>query len=405
MGNNAWMYPDARVWNVAAQVGLRLVRIGGIAFDKNMLPKNMLAGYVDQIKAMGAEAMIQVSRFDGPDVAADVVRYFNVDTGNTVKYWNIGNEPFCNKVTAESAVKVAAYIKPIATAMKAVDPTIRIFAPDECYFYEDYYAALLSGDDSPADISGKVPGQEYFYIDGISWHLYVGYPPGNISIDQLTILGADEFLVPIQKTRQLIDQANAIRGRTGADALQWGIGEFNSSDGPRVCSFENGQMFAEVYGDIMKYGGTYGATWSMFENGGRCFASDYSFVDGKMQPRSTYYHMQMIAQNFSGSYLDGSSNLDDLRAFGSIDVQENRIAVMLLNVGVNGPYNCGLSLDSNPIDAGDCQVNIPAGLDVELEQTIGSQASMVLVFDLQGKLVKTITYSKGNPVPQTIDYP
>ncbi len=313
VGNNAWMYPDYRVWNIAAQAGLRIVRIGGIAFDKNMIPNNMLSDWVKQIKAMGAEAMIQVSRFDGPEAAAEVVRYFNIETGNTVRYWNIGNEPFCNHVTGESASQVAAYIKPIAAAMKAVDPTIQIFAPDECYFYDDYYASLLSGDDSPADISGMVPGQDYYYIDGISWHMYVGYPPENIPIEQLATAGAQAFLDRIQRTRQLVDRANAVRGRSGEDALQWGIGEFNSSDGPRVCSFENGQMFAQVYGYIMKYGGLYGATWSMFENGGRCYGSDYSFVDAKMQPRSTYIHMQMISQNFSGTYLDGSSNLEDIR--------------------------------------------------------------------------------------------
>ena len=76
----------------------------------------------------------------------------------------------------------------------------------------------------------------------------------------MTTAGANDFLIRIQRTKDLIDKANAAQRRVGVDALQWGIGEFNSSDGRMVCLFENGQMFAQVYGYIMKYGGTYGET-------------------------------------------------------------------------------------------------------------------------------------------------
>jgi hypothetical protein len=405
VGNNVWMYPDGRVWSIAGQAGLRIIRIGGTAYDQNMPSTSMLTGWVENIKAMGAEPMIQVSRFGTAEAAAELVKFFNLETGNKVTYWNIGNEPYCNKVTPTTAGEVAKYIKPIAAAMKAIDPTIRIFAPDECDFYDAFYATLLAGDDGPADISGKVPGKNYYYIDGISWHRYVGYPPENIGIDRLTTEGANDYLVRIQKTRTLVDKVNGTRGRRGLDALQWGIGEFNSSDGKRVCSFENGQMFAEVYGFIMKYGGTYGETWSMFENGGNCLGTDFSFVDGKMQPRSSFYHMQMVSNNLSGSYLDGTSTLEGIRAFGSIDSNAGTIAVMLLNIDPTAAHTCSLRLDSNLSGAGDCQVNIPAGLAVNQVLAIGSQTSLVLVFDLQGKLVKTVTYSKGDTAPQTVFSP
>lgn len=84
-----------------------------------------------------------------------------------------------------------------------------------------------------------------------------------INLARLTTAGANDFLVRIQKTKDLIDNANAAQRRVGVDAVQWRIGEFNSSDGRIVCSFENGQMFAQVYGYIMKYRGMYGETWSL----------------------------------------------------------------------------------------------------------------------------------------------
>jgi hypothetical protein len=405
VGNNVWFYPDERVWNVAGQAGLRIIRIGGNAFDDNMPPKTFLMDWVTHIQAMGAEPMIQVSRYLGPEAAAELVKYFNLETGKKVIFWNIGNEPKCNQISETSAAEVASYIKPIAAAMKAVDPSIKIFAPDECEFYDSYYEALFKGDNSTTDISGKVPGQSYYYVDGISWHRYIGYPPGNVNIEGLTTAGAEDFLTRIQKTRALVDQVNAAQGRVGAEALEWGIGEFNSNDGQKVCSFENGQMFAEVYGSIMKYGGAYGETWSMFENRGNCFGTDFSFVDGKMRPRSTYYHMQMISENLSGFYLDGSSTVESLRVFGAVDPLAGKISVMLLNIDTADSQTCTLRLNSSPIQADGCRVNLPAGLEVDLEQTIGSQTSMVLVFNLQGRLVKTTLYAKGDEAPQTIRLP
>jgi len=403
VGNNVWMYPDSRVWNISVKAGLKIMRIGGIAFDQSMPPNEMLRSWVDNIRKLGAEPMIQVSRFNGAEAAAAVVKYFNVEIKNPVRYWNIGNEPYCNKATDSTATDVAGYIKPIATAMKAADPTIKIFAPDECYI-EDYYYALLSGDNGPADISGKVPGQNYYYIDGVSWHLYTGYPPENIDIEHLATTGAAAFLDHIRKARVLVDRANEAQGRTGEAALQWGIGEFNSSDGQRVCSFENGQMFAQVYGSIMKYGGTYGETWSLFENGGRCLGTDYSFVNADMTPRPTFYHMQMIADNFSGNYLEGTSTVEAVRAFGAVDTQSGRVAVIVLNVDAANGYGCTLRLD-DANGPGECRVNLPVGLPVEVQQAIGSQTTMVLIFDLQGKPVKSITYAKTDKSPHTTVLP
>jgi hypothetical protein len=405
VGNNVWLYPKDKVWDISSQAGLRIIRIGGNAFDENMPPKIFLTDWIDRIKAMNAEPMVQISRYMGAEGAAELVNYYNIETGNKVTYWNIGNEPFCNKISSTAASNVASYVKSIASAMKAVDPTIKIFAPDECDYYDSYYETLFKGDNSDADISGKVPGQDYYYVDGVSWHRYIGYGPGYVKIDGLTTAGAEDFLVRSQKTRELVDKANAAQNRVGADALQWGIGEFNSNDGEKVCSFENGQMFAEVYGTLMKYGGTYGATWSMFENGGNCLGTDFSFVNSKMQPRPTFYHMQMISENFSGFYLDGTSNMDGIRVFGSIDLDKEQIAVMLLNIDPTKTHTCTIRLNPDPIKTGECRVNLPVGLAVDFKQTIGSQTSMVLVFNLQGQLVKNITYAKSAAAPQIITFP
>jgi len=115
--------------------------------------------------------------------------------------------------------------------------------------------------------------------------------------------------------------------------------------------------------------------------------------------------MQMISVNFSGTYLEEISNLEGIRAFGAIDVNADKIAVMLLNIDASGPHTCMLRLNSSPIEAGECRVNIPAGLAIDLPQKIGSQTSIVLIFNLHGKLVKTVPYAKDNGAPEKVNYP
>jgi hypothetical protein len=308
---------------------------------------------------------------------------------NRVTYWNIGNETQCNNNSEGAAATVAGYVRPIASAMKAADPTIKIYAPDECDWQNVMYDSLLGGSN---DISGKDANGRY-YIDGVSFHRY----PQNMGAGDLPTKGANDILARIIQARTRIDYANAKQGRVGVNALQWGIGEFNAPDGGGACSYENGQMFAQVYGAIMKYGGTYGETWSMFESGGNCGGTDFSFINANGTPRSSYWHMQMVSQNFSGFYADGSTNQGDIRPYGAVDSGKNQISVMLVNVG-GGAQTCNVRLNGDAAGGG-CSVNIAAGVPVTYTQTIGAKTSMVLVFNSQGQFVKRITYANGSGGP------
>ncbi|MFC4150075.1 malectin domain-containing carbohydrate-binding protein [Micromonospora mangrovi] len=97
VGNNVWYNPSDAVWNVSGGAGLKIIRIGGIEYDQNFPTTTQLTTWVNKIKAMGAEPMIQVSSYRSATDAANVVRYFNQQTGNKVKYWTIGNEPWLER--------------------------------------------------------------------------------------------------------------------------------------------------------------------------------------------------------------------------------------------------------------------------------------------------------------------
>jgi hypothetical protein len=388
VGNNVWYRnPTDQVWDLTAQSGVTSIRIGGHSYDKKTPSKVELLNWVKRIQAMGAEPIMQVSQYDSAAAAVDLVHYFNVDlaSGKPIKYWNIGNEPWLqNGKPALSTVgaMVEAYFKPHSTAMKLVDPTIKIYGPNECYYLEEAMDDLFGGKN---DISGKIPGKDYYYCDGITWHRY----PQDTNIN-LAYEGIEDFKKSIIKCKTKVDFVNAKHNRKGDDTLGWGIGEFNGKGGTQVHTWQNGQMFGGILDLCMKYGATYATTWSMFENEGNRKGTDFSSIDGaNMTPRPSYRHMQMIAKNFKGIYAEGKSSLSDIITFGSVN--GDTISVMIMN-RANTPASFTLHLNKIATTAnGKVQLNIDANSTIVHSGNIEGLATHTYVFK-NGKIVRT-TYT------------
>ena len=127
VGTNVWyINPGELVWDLTEECGVKTIRIGGHAYDKKMPSNETLIEWVKNIQAMGAEPVIQVSKYQPAEVAAGLVRLFNVEKHDgitPVKYWNIGNEPWLQADRpAQSTMgeMVETYFKPISAAMKWV---------------------------------------------------------------------------------------------------------------------------------------------------------------------------------------------------------------------------------------------------------------------------------------------
>jgi hypothetical protein len=394
VGQNVWMNPSDKVWQLVTDCGVRSIRIGGIGYD-NGLPSNAtLMDWVTRIKKMGAEPIMQVSRFRTAQQAADLVTYFNKTSNVRITYWSIGNEPNLN--ANPGAAAVASYIRSCATAMKAVDPTIKIYVPDLSWLDDAYYTPLFGGNQ---DICGK-DGNGNYYVDGATFH---SYPFGSSYSRAQVVSGAAAGIrSSAVKLTGLLVNANTKNSRTGANLLGWGFTEFNityanpspnNADGYGVHSFLNGQFFAEVFGIGMAYGASFMNTWSMFESSGSRNSTDLSFLDGSAQtPRSSYYHMQLIAKNFSGTYAAGTSNLPNVRAYGCKDA--GKICVILLNMENTAQRAYTVQLNTTAISGSvEAKININAACDKSYSSTIGNQSTQLLVFTTDGQLAKKYSYS------------
>jgi hypothetical protein len=370
VGNNAWINPDDAKWKIAAECPLQSVRIGGIEYNGYM-PKEADT-WIGKIKDMGAQPVVQIpSGWDGAKAAEFVKSHMDII------YYNIGNEP---ALFGGNVGGIASYIKRIAPAMKAANPNIKIFVPDECDFW-DYYKELFkaTAEVGPNDVSGKTPDGKSWMVDGISWHRYAD---GDITND----VGQR-----IKGAWDLADAVNKAKGRTGDDQISCGIGEFNHNGGGGVITFINGQAFGCIFGLCMKYLYTYATMWSMAESDGQGGGTDFGWIQRGDKPRAMYYHMQMISQNFSGIYCEGTSTQKDMFTYGCRD--SNKLCAMIINKG-GSSQKYTLRFNTDPIATNGCKINIDADTGLEYTDEIPGNATQCIVIKCSGS--KKILYTAAN---------
>lgn len=380
VGTNLWYdLPPAAVWSQTRDAKVRLIRIGGHAYDQKPPAEDTLVAWVRKIRSIGAEPVIQVSQYQSPEKAAAWVTFFNRRraAGAPVRFWNIGNEPWLQNGRpadlAGMAKHVADYFKASAAAMKSVDPTIQIYGPNESYLIPEMYASLFGG---LHDITGRVPGKTYHYIDGLTWHRYpqTDNEPGLAEIR--------DFQGAMRRSRELVDAVNARHQRVGDQALQWGIGEFNAKGGAQVHTFGNGQMFGAVYGLAMSYGATFAKSWSMYESRGSREKTDFSAYDGTdFVPRASYWHQRLFAETFSGVTVPQvSSSREDVLVFAAVDKNSGRLGMMILNLSDAG-HEYQVRFDVGAASERELILTLPFGRSESYHDRIAGRASQFLVFE------------------------
>lgn len=409
---NAWYigggYTLDGLWAKVKKSNVRMVRIGGEGPDFNLMTDEHYISAIDSIRKIGAEPLVQVSYGGGKYTATQAARlvdYINNVQNRNVKYWSIANEP--NLAPVSSPETVASYTKSFASAMKAKDPTILISAIEAAWYDVNYYPRLVGGD---LDITGK-DANGRFYVDIVSFHAYfsnlqrdtvINWPTATYTSSNPEI--GNGFTNYVNDLTTRMASADAKWGRTGTQKLQWAVTEFhlvnnhlvnnvNSVEGNGTHSFLAGQHWCQMFGVGIQKGALTMAPWSIFESSGNRSNQDLGYLDGPNQiPRSTYYHEMMMSENVHGNYITSTSNQRTVKIISSKDVDQ--VGIIVLNMNASSNFNYSLRLDnvlsgsSSPL-----KFRVNAGIAVEYTGLINAQSTTVLVFDLQGKLVKKLDYS------------
>ena len=276
-GQNLWLTSKAEgrpgyiqefLWDKVEASGAKIIRIGGNGYEHKMPPMDTLDSWVTNIKKIGAEPLFQVSRLESAGRAAELVKHFSQNDNLKIKYWSIGNEPY--GMAKWSIDTISKMIKSYSTAMKRVDPSIKIFVPDAASYYNDLYEALLLSDEH--GVAGRNEDGEW-YIDGVNFH---SYPNGKeYSRKDVIFNSVDKMRGQILSLKEDMNASNIKYNRTGEAALIWGLTEFNitysnpddhSVDGFAVPSFVNGQFWVDVFALSMEHGAFCVTPWCIQES-------------------------------------------------------------------------------------------------------------------------------------------
>lgn len=388
IGQNAWGRGDIfRVEDQINQVKFQTIRIGGNGYENSGFMNKDVLKYIDYARSVGAEPMVQMPRqLKDDDKAFKAIENLNGKLNKKIKFWSIGNEPD-HKNQFASPEEVYNYFTKISEQIKRYDPEAKVMGFDLASYSPKYMDRLLGGD---LDITGKIPGKDYYYLDAVTFHNY-------------RFVDITGFESDVKNLKQSLKKLNA--NRPEKHHIGWAITEFNSHwiVDPKLdekywpYTFHNGQIFAEMYDLGMREGALTIAPWSILEGGADREGTDLSLFDlqdGKYLPRSNYYHTALLAQNFRSNYLAHQDNEKDMVVIPMGD--EEGFSIMLLNKNRNSSFQYDLHFNDSKSDSKSLQINVFAGLNKSYQSSIPAHATQMLIFNKKGKLKKKYSYTSQN---------
>lgn len=431
LGYHTTLLNDAAiVWPKIAASGTKIIRYGGSSANVTSPPPSAQAykDVYDDIYNRGYTPIIQIS-FDGviANLNSQVVTAVAVVTAlkspGRQLYFSIGNEPKIDynydlTINTERD-KVVTYVKTFANRIKEVDETAIIIAPDIESFSHDInsdeykaYKYLFENGRLESNIDGISPytnsntlaiGKKF--VDIVSYHMY----PGS-TLDCGTTGTAANRTEIISYADKLKLRIAALKALTGNGTRKIAITEFNTTDcDPFVSTYDantydsRGFIAGQFIANLMLTGVSTGDMafmnmWSMKEG-----SPDRGFLSGTAPiERSSYWHFQMVAQNFKGTYLPNSYttpyyNSSLYKAFAYKNTAANELGVLIMNQnqdnsnksfkiyfqgGTPSGYEMLFSIDGSGTAISDYHC------------TITKETTMLLVFDITtGALKKRQTYS------------
>ncbi|QHI69090.1 GH39 family glycosyl hydrolase [Tichowtungia aerotolerans] len=268
-----------------------------------------------------------------PAMAAEWVRWANIENGWNVKYWEIGNElngeweaghirPDGSKMTAE---KYAEIFIEFAKAMKAVDPTIKIGGPScDIRHHEDYFEPLL-----------KLAGE---HVDFLSLHFYS--LRSSLAPEHELFQGLENLKPVTDRLDELVKKHQPAR----FGEIEYSITEWNSKlpkdqDAYRLF---NGLWFASWIGEMIECGIDSATVWDMFsgdDNGHGMLVEQ----DGTYVPTGRTWGFWLWSHCMADTLVESSVDNNLLHVHATRD--DDNLYVMIMNESRTESFPVELNLN------------------------------------------------------------
>jgi hypothetical protein len=370
--------------------GTKLIRIGGKQFnigtEKPTQGKEIYyVTMIDECRKNGCEPVITIpftlntntnSSVPEPTVgtggytlalqqsiatATTIIYLVNVVHKRNIKYVIIGNEPdidygwTTNSPTSMSALtiaqNIAGYVKPLSDAVKSIDPTLRVIAPEYTHCLPSVYNLLFDPASTCTSclLAGISATSNLPYVDFMSVHFYgpdfstVPDPnayapnPGTSWNPFLVFANLEKYskikfdspnsarrfrgaLRYMRALRNSINSSGTLRPNTQAK-IGYMVTEMNSSllnstgtntnlttnnnpSGFDTRSMLGAQDLARMYALCMEYEASSVMMWSTKEGGQQGSLEDRGYLDGMSGlKRGTWFHYQMMSDYFQGTFF------------------------------------------------------------------------------------------------------
>jgi hypothetical protein len=315
-----------------------VLRIGGYNNDANTpdpFDHAQLDRAVSYARAIGAEPLLQVpllADIDGSpataESAAALVQYANVSQSYGIKYFSVGNEPDLYATEGSrsdmTAPAIPSYapsdycnaVRAYATAMKAVDPTIKIVGPELSWHYVpgfDWLTPILQGCGDLFDI--------------VSIHRY----PFNST--QATLAAAEG------DSATFADEITAVRGlmqSAGYGDKPLALTEMNVVYDATACelgaspsTMGSALWLADGLGTAIEHDLWTSALWDISDDD--VWALGLLGLPPGHAPRPAYYAYQLYADHFGPTLIEVTQQPPGVRAYASRSATDDATDLIVVN--------------------------------------------------------------------------
>jgi hypothetical protein len=324
----------------------RFVRVGGHNNDNNK-PDPFSGAEIDRAvtyaKAVGAELILQVPLLGdeagqppSAATAAAMVTYANVTKGYGIKYFAIGNEPdlYPDQEATLPGYKPADFCtsaRAFVTAMKAVDPSIKMLGPELSWKYQpsnDWLTPILTA-------CGDL-------FDVISFHRYPFAPQASIAAAAQA--DAPAFHSTVASVRALMraaGQGDKPLALTETNITYDGTpakSTLDASPGTLPAGLWTADMLGTALGD-----GLWTTLW---------WSVSESWTLGLIDPTTTlarpsYHALQMFAEHFGPSLVSATGAPAGVRTYASRDLAGTITKVIVVNWN-NSDLNATFTINGTP---------------------------------------------------------
>lgn len=335
-----WVSLRPETLDLAYDSGITVLRWpGGEWGDRNDIRPYQLDQLITLADAMGAEPYIHVRFLDSePEVAAEVVRYANVEKGYDIRYWAIGNEPSLFEAGGHpwNATAFSEEWRKFAEAMKEVDPTILLLGPETHQF-------TGTPDVDPIDSQGNDWLRTFLAINGdlvdvVTVHRYPF--PNTPARLPATI---EDLRADAPRWTEIAQNLRAVtREITGRD-LPIGITEFNShwSQATQGDATPDSHFSAIWLGDVL--GRLLVERVEVLTQFLLVSGPDNGFgIIGRYGPRPAYYTYQMY-KSFGRDLVEATSPVDHVGIYAATR-DDGALTILLVNLA-DTPVSMPLMVD------------------------------------------------------------